>query len=387
MDFLEKVQPYITSDNNTLRNFSLQVIENSHLGTEETFFLALEALDKVTPNALTNPVLPYTRNIPITDTIAEEIIKRLKVKDANFSWYAQIIERFPVHLLKKHQNELSEFVNQDAIRNMIILQSMDEEKLVKTSEDIIVKLENKGFNQHVFNHGKRVFKELANRKASNDLIVNQIKNAIDTEITEDFMSYKSIFNIYLAGEQRESALIPDLAGLIVRVEEHVLIDEVIAALIKIGRDDVLIAVEKYLDNQDTILAALEIVKNIKHPFAEELLLKHFDLATDTATKTLMAEGLCEQLSTQAIPKIETLMDKNDTQGQLDLTEVIYPNCVINEIDHSQLETWKNELQREEKKWELFRKEQILKTAKSQGINRNDICVCGSGKKFKKCCGA
>lgn len=387
MAFLEKVQPYITSDISILRNFALHVTEDSHLGKEKTFFLALDALDKVTPNALTNPILPHTRNIQITDAIAKEVIKRLKVKDANFSWYAQIIERFPTQLLKDYQHELSTFVNQETLHNMIRLQAMDETELAKAGAHIIVKLEEKGFNQQVFNHGKRIYKELINRKSSEELKVNAIKSAIDAEITQDFMSYKSIFYIFLAGEQQSSTLIPDLAGLIVRVEEDVLIDEVISALIKIGTDDVLTAVKKYLGNQDTILAALEIIKNIKLPYAEELLLKHFDVAPDKETKTIMAEGLCELLSTQSIPKIEVLMNENNTQGQLDLTEVIYPNCVINEIDHPKRETWKNELQKEEIKWERYRKEQILKTAKTQGINRNDTCICGSGKKFKRCCGA
>lgn len=51
-----------------------------------------------------------------------------------------------------------------------------------------------------------------------------------------------------------------------------------------------------------------------------------------------------------------------------------------------LPQWKNILT-EEKKKEIYKKQKVSGTiVKGAKIGRNDPCTCGSGKKYKKCCG-
>ena len=53
----------------------------------------------------------------------------------------------------------------------------------------------------------------------------------------------------------------------------------------------------------------------------------------------------------------------------------------------ELPQW-NDLLSEEKRSELYKTEKSSHTVvKPQKIGRNDPCPCGSGKKYKKCCGA
>lgn len=52
----------------------------------------------------------------------------------------------------------------------------------------------------------------------------------------------------------------------------------------------------------------------------------------------------------------------------------------------ELEEWERHLTEEERK-ELYKKQKLSTTyVKEVKVGRNDPCICGSGKKYKKCCG-
>ncbi len=386
MSFLEKVEPYIVSDDKFLRYFALDAIETSHFGSEHTFFLALEALNKLPANARTNPIIPHTRNCPVTESVLIEVIKRMRKRDANLAWYGSILENCPTELLEKYKDQLEEFFNSEALHYTIRLLSLDTESLFEEAAGVMHAIDEEGFNSNVFNFGKRVFRELIKRGEYNEGSFWEIENVIRNEALNEYVSMDGIYNVFLAGEQHVTSLIPSLAGFLPRVEEDMLLDEVTAALIKIGTEDVLHEVEKYLQHEDTAIAAAEIIGAIKHPDAERILLHHFDKTTDLTTKTLIAEALCLQLSVASIPKIESLIEEGYDDTMLDLVEVLYANCMINGVDHPKLEEWKQDLLETDAYWENYKKETIKKEAKEKGIGRNDPCLCGSGKKFKKCCG-
>ena len=79
----------------------------------------------------------------------------------------------------------------------------------------------------------------------------------------------------------------------------------------------------------------------------------------------------------------------DTQVSIDIDpEKLYMNMVgCNAEWLYTLEEWDNILTPEQRK-ALYRKEKTSKTVvKPPKVGRNDPCPCGSGKKFKFCCGA
>ncbi|GAB3061619.1 SEC-C metal-binding domain-containing protein [Virgibacillus ainsalahensis] len=384
--FLATVEPYILSDDKLLRNFTLHTLNNSQLGTEQTFFCALQALDKLEPHPMINPIIPYTKHMPVTENVLKEVIIRLNEKDDNSHWYSMIISHCDNDLLAKYQSELSPFVNKEAIETIVSLRSMDTEQLYLEVADIMNSLEDGAFNQPLFNFGKRIFKELINRGEYDQPNFWEIEAAIKEDWDKEFISFNGIYNVYLAGEQKVTSLIPQLTELLSRAEEDFLLEEVTDALIKIGTPEVIPAVEKYVTNEDTSLFAIDVLENIKHPAAEEMLLRLFDQTTNKSLKTQLAEALCRQLSTKAIPKVAALIEEGYDETLLDLKEPLYANCVINGIGHPKLEEWKKELVEKDAYWEEQQKERARQDAKRAKIGRNDPCPCGSGKKFKKCCG-
>ena len=85
--------------------------------------------------------------------------------------------------------------------------------------------------------------------------------------------------------------------------------------------------------------------------------------------------------------IETM--KADTEVSLGFDkELLYKNMVAAGADWLYgLEEW-NDIFDEEKQKELYKEQKASQTVRNEGpkIGRNDPCPCGSGKKYKKCCG-
>ena len=79
----------------------------------------------------------------------------------------------------------------------------------------------------------------------------------------------------------------------------------------------------------------------------------------------------------------------DTKVKIDIdVEKLYMNLVgCNAEWLYTLEEWDQILTQERRK-ELYKQEKSSRTVvKPEKIGRNDPCPCGSGKKYKKCCGA
>ena len=92
---------------------------------------------------------------------------------------------------------------------------------------------------------------------------------------------------------------------------------------------------------------------------------------------------------------DSLAEKNDLDdihedSRVNLTydnELLYKNMVEAHADWLyNLPQWSLYLSEERRK-ELFKEQRSSKTVvKAKKIGRNDPCPCGSGKKYKKCCG-
>ncbi len=96
------------------------------------------------------------------------------------------------------------------------------------------------------------------------------------------------------------------------------------------------------------------------------------------------DGINDSLNT-ANP-IET-MDEN-TEVSLDYNhELLYKNMVEAEAEWLYtLAEWDNLIDVDRRK-ELYKEQKMSSTIiKEKKVGRNDLCPCGSGKKYKKCCG-
>lgn len=108
--------------------------------------------------------------------------------------------------------------------------------------------------------------------------------------------------------------------------------------------------------------------------------------TDIMTMTGFLDGINDSL-VKPNP-IEEMDDETKVSLKFD-KELLYKNMVAAGADWLYgLEEW-NDIFDADKQKELYKEQKKSQTVVHEGpkIGRNDPCPCGSGKKYKKCCGA
>ena len=116
---------------------------------------------------------------------------------------------------------------------------------------------------------------------------------------------------------------------------------------------------------------------------EELAEKY---GTDIMTMTGFLDGINDSL-VKPNP-IEKMTEKTKVTIDFD-NERLYKNMVAAGADWLYgLEEW-NAIFDADKQKELYKEQKQSQTVRNEGpkVGRNDPCPCGSGKKYKKCCGA
>ncbi|MCR4587055.1 MAG: SEC-C domain-containing protein [Lachnospiraceae bacterium] len=129
--------------------------------------------------------------------------------------------------------------------------------------------------------------------------------------------------------------------------------------------------------QQLLASPKKVVKGTVKELAEKY-------GVDLMTMTGFLDGINDSLK-EANP-IEEMTEDTEVNLGFD-TELLYKNMVAADADWLyNLEEW-NEIFDEEKRKELY-KEQKQSTTIRKGpkVYPNDPCPCGSGKKYKKCCG-
>ena len=129
--------------------------------------------------------------------------------------------------------------------------------------------------------------------------------------------------------------------------------------------------EQLLSNPDEVVTGT--VKELAEKYGQEVL-----------TMVGFLDGINDSLKTPN--PIETM--EEDTEVSLDYDkEKLYYNMVGCKADWLyELPAWDNLLSEEERK-ALYKKQKLSGTVvKAKKIGRNDPCPCGSGKKYKNCCG-
>ena len=115
-----------------------------------------------------------------------------------------------------------------------------------------------------------------------------------------------------------------------------------------------------------------------------------ELADKYGIDTLYMAGFLDGINDSLVTPNPIDDMEEDTEVSLEYDkELLYKNMVAAGADWLYgLEEW-NAIFDEDKRKELYKEQKKSQTVVNEGpkIGRNDPCPCGSGKKYKKCCGA
>jgi SEC-C motif len=385
--FVERVEPYFLSEDPFVQRYAIEMLEDTYLPGGDTFLTGLKAVDRGPVAEFSSPILPNLMYLPLNDEGLKEVVNRLDVmskKDNDRLFYIQLVINASTELLITYRNRVKQYVGEEQLKEVEKLPSLTIEGLYMALADVMGYLDEHEFDQILYDHGKRIIKELVKKGGIESW---EVQNGLQNIMDEEFFGFEGIYDVYMAGEIQEESVVPQLVSLFKNEEEgDFLLEEAANSLVKIGTNQVVREVEKIALYGNTFFYTLDVLGRIKTKEAEQALLRLFDQTEDLTAKTIIADNLCRHLSTDAIPRIEDLIETGYEDGLLCLEESLYVNCVMNGIQHPKLPEWRHLL--EVMELEMLNEPSALMTQpviNDEKVGRNDPCPCGSGKKYKKCC--
>lgn len=391
MNFLEKIEPHLLSDDLLVQEFVMHALmEYPHIPEDWTVRLLKEANAKKEKEII---ILANIDRFPFNSEAIEVLLNGAEEADPEDQFlYARLIRNIRSDLKLKHRTQLEEFLPEKEFEYIQILMDGEEEKVWEEYGSILADLEtDDSFNQDLYSKAKEIIAIMVKRGFIEE---HEIEFTFNEQEDKKFFQFNGILAVYMAGLMKQEQYIPYFAGLLDR-EDDLLLEEISDTLSLFQTDAVVEHVASKINNDSMSIYPISILGNTKTATSIEKLKSLYSFIDDEENKVLIVEALCHQLSEEGLPVVEDAVKAGYYSSILESERILYGFYKVMGIDHPMLGEWKRlAIQRDEdylnRKKELEAQEFPLMnslTVKAEPkVGRNDPCPCGSGKKYKKCCG-
>lgn len=388
-DFLNKIEPHLTSDDIHIQNFVLNALMDFPLIPEDwTAKLLREA---ITNKEKEVEILTTLGKFPFNDEAVEVLAEGIRTADNKVKpQYMSLLHSLQPELAVKNKDKLENIISSKTWAFYELLINGSEEQIWEEYGSYLAKLdEMSAFNQELYSGAKQLARKLVERGWIEE---RKIDVDLAEDMEEEYFSFKGIFAVYMAGLMKLEKHIP-LFAKVLTGEDDILMEEASDALISFQNDKVAEAVAPFVTGGEISVYASSVLGNVKTPMAVRVLREAFKKNEDDLE--LLIEALCHQLSPEAQPEIEGYMQQDHDSFLVEVEQTVYSYYKILEKEHRDLETWKlisDEKEISYKQYQGSGQQPSFISSEApyvntQKIGRNDPCPCGSGKKYKKCCGA
>jgi hypothetical protein len=382
MTFLEKIKPHLMSDDSLIQETVLRAIRDfPNLPEEWTIDLLREAFKEK------EKILMYIENQTLNEEAVKVLIDNIPKMDPFKTHLAlRLINDIEPEVALTYRKPLERYISKERWKLIELEVNGTEEEVCTEYEKALTALEQtKYYSFEPYSKAKK----LAARIVKNGWItVEEIDRTIEENINEQWFSYKGILTIYMIGLLRLEKYNPLLANLLER-DEDILLEEVRDALIRFQSDEVVKAVEPYLRKPESTIFATSVMENIKSDSAVRALREAYQYAEVSEDQDMLIEALCKQFSSEALPEISDHMKREHFSRHYDVEKTVYSYYSILGEQHSDLEKWRQTALKREMNGQTVNMQEMVQKGtvhKENKVGRNDPCTCGSGKKYKKCCG-
>jgi hypothetical protein len=386
MNFLDKIEPFLVSEDLITQDFILHILDDyPYVPAEWTERLLKEALlskEKETS------ILIHASKLPLSDEVMKVLIEGLQKADpSKLHLYLSFFDNVEPEMALAHQMELEKYIAKDEWDFYRFLLEGSEEEVWEEYGAALGKLE----SSSKFNHKLYVrAKQLAKRIVKNGWIdENEIDLNLQEQLRKEYFTMDGILIVYIIGLMKLPKYIPFLASLLDR-DEDILLEEIADTLVSFQSDEVVEMVLPYAKKEESSIFAISILSGTKTSLSTKVLKELLVELEDEEDQSLVFEALCHQLSADALPEIEQYMKNDPISYMIDIEQTVYGFYSVMGEDYPKLNNWKKTVAEKEAEYRkptgngLFAGTPILNNEK---VGRNDPCTCGSGKKYKKCCGA
>lgn len=378
MGFLEKIEPFLETDDLTLQTFLVETLQDYPLVPEEwTVRLIKEAVSSKEKEI---NILTRIYKHRLNEEAVRLLIKGAKSADSrNRPLYLNLLYSIRPKEALKFRQELTPFFDKKKWSFYETLENGEEEEVWEQYGELLVQLETEErFSQEIFDQAKMTVEVLVEKGWIDDIEIAAILNQ---DLNEEYFSFAGILIFHAIGIMNQTKYIPLLANLLLR-DEDLLVEAVSDTLIKFQSKEAVQAIVPYLENPDCLVFGTSILGNCKIPEAEAELVKLLPMIEHEDDQVLVVEGICFQLSGKRYPEMDAYLAARGSSMLVDLNMLAYGYYTLMGIEHPNLEGWKkNALERQGQSLQTTVEEMDKKKT-----GRNDPCPCGSGKKYKKCCG-
>ncbi|MCL6571102.1 MAG: SEC-C domain-containing protein [Bacillus sp. (in: Bacteria)] len=386
MTFLEKIKPHIISNDLLIQETVLYALHDfPNLPEEWTIELLKEAFKNKEKQS---SILIYTDKQTIKEEAVQILMKNIPLMDkSNVHLALRLFDHIDPELALKYREPLKKYISKGIWALYELVVNGTEEDVYTEYGKTLNALDRADSYQHdLFIKAKK----LATCIVQNGWVTeDEIDWDIQEELNKQWFTSNGIMTVYMIGLLKLEKHIPILTNLLVR-DEDTLLEEVATALIGFQSDEVVKEVEPYLKNADAIIFAVSVIENIKTDKAVQVLREAYHVAEELGDQDLLIEALCHQFSKKALPEICNHMKKEYSSGLVDIELTVSSYYSILGEKHPKLEEWRQVAIESDLDYiNASEQENLLQNDpihKENTVGRNDLCPCGSGKKYKKCCG-
>lgn len=231
---------------------------------------------------------------------------------------------------------------------------------------------------------------------------------------EERDDWRQVYAVDVLGEMRHEQAVDGLLEQL-RAEDDAMPQHAVNALVRIGTVEVVRKVEAFLaaEEWEVCLFGIEALERIKKPESEEALMRMLERETRQDLATLIGDGLCYLCASPAIlEKLRDMAAVGLLGGDIgeDIEGYILAAGRMSGYEPPENKKWTERALQLDGKMEQMREmvseavrrdqmrnaepadvpgwedEVTMPIRAEEKIGRNDPCPCGSGKKYKKCCG-
>lgn len=383
MDFKDRIEPFLTSDDPIILDFVTHTLHDYPNVSEEWIERLVD--EAVQNEEKASSILTFLRVDPMHEEVAEMLVQGVNhASKGTRNLFLHLVYELVPDMALKHRNEISSNLTKDYWELYEILVNGSEKDVRKVYDNILHKLEDEGaYSSTLYRQAKKVAYTLVKNGWVTE---DEIERELEENLKQEWFHYNGILAVYMIGLLKMDTYIHKLVPLLVS-DEDILLEEVAATLISLQSDKVVEAVVPYLLKEESNIFAASIVENIKTDYAVDVLRNAYHQVHDDDgdSRAIIIEALIHHLSPVAEPEINEYVSKRPSSFFVEIERLAYSYYKIMGFDHPLLNEWTDTIQNkgnEEHEAEDIPNQLI----RVERVGRNDPCLCGSGKKYKKCCG-
>lgn len=367
---------------------------------------ALEAVRRFGPRETRIPLTACERLL-LTDRSLDGVLTTLASieDDLAAARLNTLVARAPVGVQIQNEGRILETPNlrpevAERVGRRRELSSWPAEKLWRELEDLACRSEGRYVGEIDHGLADDLIEGLAGHPEPDDARICEI---LASEATQGWLE---IFAIDLAGARRLRAAIPHLVAKL-RIDTDYMLERAVGALARIGDVDAirLIASTFASESWNFRNYASAVLAELKSETAEAALLDLLPTERDEGIRVWLCLGLCKQFSRRGLAVVLQEIASGYDEQAASLREEVLPVAELLGVHLPHATLWREEAQRERARLadleidpandsldpleDLFGPESSHSTGYRRPhpkIGRNALCPCGSGRKYKKCCG-